>query len=72
MMRKIICLMLTLVLSLSLACPALAAVNSPGSKPPASTPQTGDTIMPFVIMMVVALVALAAVALFSRKAFKKA
>ena len=70
-MKKMICLLLTLVLALSLACPALAATNSP-SKPPASTPQTGDTIMPFVIMMVVALVALVAVALFSRKAFKKA
>lgn len=70
-MKKIICLLLTLVLSLSLACPALAASNSP-SKPPVVTPQTGDTIMPFVIVMVVALVALVAVALFSRKVFKKA
>ena len=70
-MKKIICLLLTLVLSLSLACPALAASNSP-NKPPVVTPQTGDTIMPFVIVIVVALVALVAVALFSRKVFKKA
>ena len=69
-MKKFICLLLTLVITLSLACPALAATNSPSK--PTSTPKTGDTIMPFVIMMVVALVALGAVALFSRKAFKKA
>ena len=41
------------------------------SKPPAVTPSTGDTIMPFVIVMIVALVALVVVALFSRKVFKK-
>ena len=69
-MKKIICLLLTLMLTLSLACPALAATNSPSK--PTTTPATGDTIMPFVIMMVVALVALAAVAVFSRKHFKKA
>ena len=69
--KRIVSLLLTLVLSLSLACPVLAATSSI-SKPPAVTPQTGDTIMPFVIMMVVALIALVAVALLSRKAFKKA
>lgn len=69
-MKKFICLLLTLVLTFALACPALAATNSPSK--PTVTPQTGDTIMPFVVMMVVALVALVAVALFSRKAFKKA
>lgn len=70
-MKKFICLLLTLVLTFALACPALAATNSTPNKPTV-TPATGDTIMPFVVMMVVALVALVAVAIFSRKAFKKA
>lgn len=70
MMRRMICTLLVLVMSLSVACPALAAVGSP-STPPASSPKTGDQIMMYVIIMVVALVALVAVALLSRKAFKK-
>lgn len=66
-MRKMICFLLVLVLSLSLACPALAAVSSTGDIPP-----TGDTqIMMYVMVMVLALVALMAVAMFSRKAFRK-
>ena len=70
MMRKMICFLLVLVMSLSIACPALAAVGSP-TTPPASTPKTGDQIMMYVIIMVIALLALVAVVLFSRKAFKK-
>ena len=70
MMRKMICFLLVLVMSLSIACPALAAVGSP-TTPPASTPKTGDQIMTYVIIMVIALLALVAVVLFSRKAFKK-
>lgn len=70
MMRRIICSLLVLVMSLAVACPALAAVSSP-STPPASTPKTGDQIMMYVIIMAVALLALVAVVLFSRKVFKK-
>ena len=60
-----------LVLSLSLACPALAAVSSPSNTAPGSSPKTGDQIMMYVTVMFVALIALVAVMLFSRKAFKK-
>lgn len=76
MMRRMICFLLVLVFSLSLACPVFAT-NSPGSggtpsyTPPASTPKTGDQIMMYVIIMVIALLALVAVVVLSRKAFKK-
>lgn len=70
MMRRLICFLLVMVMSLSVACPALAAVSSIGGKP-SSNPKTGDEIMMYVIIMVVALVALAAVVLFSRKSLKK-
>jgi len=92
MMRRLICLLLVLVMSLSVACPALAAVRSPGDRPPVtppghrppshrppssgitlpgSNPKTGDQIMMYVIIMVIALLALVAVVLFSRKFLKK-
>lgn len=69
MMRRIICALLVLVMSLSIACPVLAT-GSPVT-PPSSSPKTGDQIMMYVIIMVVALLALVAVVLFSRKMFKK-
>lgn len=71
MMRRIVCFLLVLVLSLSLACPALAATNSPNNYSPDGSPKTGDQIMMYVIIMVIALVALVAVAVMSRKVFKK-
>ena len=72
MMRRMICALLVLVMSLSVACPALADVIDSGpDTPPASSPKTGDQIMMYVIIMVVALLALVAVVLLSRKAFKK-
>lgn len=70
MMKKMICFLLVLAMSLSLACPVLAAPNSPSNKP-SSTPQTGDGIMLYVVIMAVALIALLAVVVFSRKAFRK-
>ena len=71
MMRKVICFMMVMLLSLSLACPALAAVSSPSNTAPSSSPKTGDQIMMYVVVMVIALVALVAVTLCSRKVFKK-
>lgn len=71
MMRRLICFLLVLVMSLSVACPVLAATNSTNNTPPASSPKTGDQIMTYVIIMVIALVALVAVALLSKKVFKK-
>ena len=70
MMRRLICFLLVMVMTLSVACPALA--DSPSGKPSSgSNPKTGDQIMMYVIIMVVALGALVAVLLFSRKFLKK-
>ena len=69
MMRRLICFLLVMVMTLSVACPALA--DSTGNSSPSSNPKTGDQIMMYVIIMVVALVALVAVLLFSRKFLKK-
>ena len=66
MMRRLICALLVLIMSLAVACPALATYT-----PSQDTPKTGDQIMMYVIIMVVALLALVAVVLFSRKLFKK-
>ena len=70
MMRKMICFLMVLVMSLTLACPALAATNSTGNGS-SDIPRTGDGIMLYIVIMAVALVALIAVVMFSRKAFKK-
>ena len=69
MMRRLFCFLLVLMMTLSVACPALA--SSINNTPPASSPKTGDQIMMYVIIMVVALIALVAVVLFSKKVFKK-
>ena len=76
MMRRMICFLLVLVLSFSLACPVLAAVNSPGSGgtpsyTPGDIPKTGDTIMQYVVIMLIALLALIVVIILGRKVFKK-
>lgn len=71
MMRKMICFLLVLVFSLSLACPAFAATNSLPNVSPNGNPKTGDQIMMYVIIMAIALVALVAVVVLSRKVFKK-
>lgn len=75
MMRRMICFALVLMMSLSLACPVLAATNSPSNTPtytpPTDIPKTGDQIMMYVIIMVIALLALMAVVVLSRKAFRK-
>ena len=70
MMRRLICFLLVMVMTLSVACPALA--DSPSGKPSSgSNPKTGVQIMMYVIIMVVALVALVEVLLYSRKFLKK-
>ena len=74
MMRRMICFALVMLMSLSLACPVLATnspSNTPTYTPPADIPKTGDQIMTYVIIMLIALLALAAVVVLSRKAFKK-
>ena len=71
MMRKLICFLLVLVMSLSIACPALAATNSGGNTSSGVTPKTGDQIMTYVIIMIVALAALVAVVLLAKKYLKK-
>lgn len=70
MMRKMICFLMVLVMSLSLACPVLAATGSTGNSS-SDIPRTGDGIMLYIVIMAVALIALVAVAMLSRKAFKK-
>ncbi len=72
MMRRLICFLLVMMMTLSVACPALASnLKSINDTPPSSSPKTGDQIMMYVIIMVVALIALVAVVLFSKKVFKK-
>lgn len=71
MMRKLICFLLVMMMTLSVACPALAATNSGGNTSVGVTPKTGDQIMMYVIIMVVAVVALVAVLLLSKKFLKK-
>lgn len=64
-MRRTVSFLLILALCLSLACPAFAAVASPGEDGPVKwptfdwdNPKTGDIIMMWVIIMVAALAAL--------------
>ena len=63
-MRRMISFLLMLAFCLSLACPAFAAVDSPGEDGPVKwpiwgeNPKTGDIIMMWVIIMVAALAAL--------------
>ena len=75
-MRRAICFMLVLAFCLSLSCTAFAAPVSSAadsgtpSRVPSysgSNPKTGDMIMRWVIIMVLALVALIAVAVCYRK-----
>lgn len=69
MMRRLICFLLVLMMTLSVACPALASSIKDTSV--GVTPKTGDQIMMYVIIMVVAVIALVAVVLLSKKVFKK-
>lgn len=64
-MRRAISFLLLVVFCLSLACPAFAAVDSPGEHGPikwptfsGDNPKTGDIIMMWAVIMVVALAAL--------------
>ena len=71
-MRRMITFLLLVAFCLSLACPAFAAVSSPGESGPTQTPsgdspKTGDTIMMWVAIMVVALAALAVLWVIYRK-----
>ena len=77
-MRRTICFLLILAFCLSLACPAFAAVKSPGEKGPVrwpsswgDNPKTGDIIMFWVLVMVVSLVALGAVYMIYHRKFAR-
>ena len=77
-MRRIISFLLILVFCLSLACPAFAAVQSPGEDGPVKkptfwgdNPKTGDIILFWVLVMVVSLAALFAVYMIYRRKFCK-
>lgn len=71
MMRKLICSLMVMMMTLCAACPVLAASVSGGNSSHGVTPKTGDQIMLYVIIMVVAVIALVAVALLSKKFLKK-
>ena len=73
-MKKMICLVLVLAFCLSLAMPVFAArtpsaadSGTPAKTPSGSNPKTGDMIMLWVAIMLVALMALAAVVICYRK-----
>ena len=76
-MRRMICFLLILAFCLSLACPAFAAVKSPGEDGPShrpskwwgDNPKTGDIILFWVLIMVVAIVALGVMYVIYRKKF---
>lgn len=85
-MKRVISFLLVLVFCFSLACPAFAAVKSPGENGPSHQPQrpdkwyssflgdnpkTGDIIMFWVAVMVVSVVALGAVYMIYRKKFSR-
>lgn len=77
-MRRMISFLLLVVFCLSLACPAFAAVHSPGEHGPVhrpsfggDNPKTGDIIMMWVIIMVVALAALILLLVIYRKKMRK-
>ena len=76
-MRRMISFLLILAFCLSLACPAFAAVNSPGEDGPAKwptfwgdNPKTGDIIAFWVLILVVSLVALCVLFVIYRRKFK--
>lgn len=76
-MKRVICMLLALVLCLSLPIVAFAATNSPannGAAPtvPGSIPKTGDAFAmnTWLIIMVLALLALVVAVMFFRKAQK--
>lgn len=77
-MKRIICMLLVLVLCMYLPCTAFA-VSSPGQSgsaptvPSTDNPKTGDSFAMYtwIIVMVLALLALVAVVIFYRKAMKK-
>ena len=68
-MRRMICFLLILAFCVSLACPAFAAVKSPGEDGPLKNPKTGDIILFWVLVMVVSLAALCAVYMVYRRKF---
>ena len=68
-MKRIVCMLLALVLSLYLPCTAFATSNP---YPSITTPQTGDASMIYtwVVVMVVALLALIVAVVMMRKSKK--
>lgn len=78
-MRRMICFLLVIAVCMSMACPVFAATNSAAdtgkpSQLPSSiggNPRTGDMIMTWVFIMILALLALVVVYLCYRKFARK-
>lgn len=73
-MRSIICVILVMVLCMSMAMPAFAVDKAsvadsgkPSATPSGTNPKTGDIIMMWVVIMLVALLALGVVIFCYRK-----
>lgn len=73
-MRRVICFILVLAMCLSMATTVFAtsAANSPtNNAPTSSNPRTGDMIMRWAFIMVLALLALCVMFVLYRKMFSK-
>lgn len=75
-MKKMICFLLVIVFCVALVCPAYAATASAGdsgtpSTKPGESPKTGDTIMRYVMIMLVSFIGLISVIAIYRKMFTK-
>lgn len=77
-MRRAVCFLLAMLICLSVACPALAAAPSAGEDGPTvrppfdwDNPKTGDIIMRWVLVMVIALAALIVLGVVYYKNFRK-
>lgn len=82
-MKRVLCLILVLVFCLSMACPAFATDSpghggdigggdqpaGPGTGTGVGNPKTGDVIMMWVTVMLIALIALVAAVVVFRKKF---
>ena len=72
MMRRMVCFLLVLMMTLSLACPVLAT-NSPGSggtpsyTPPTDIPKTGDTMVVYAALTTMSGLGLATLGLKKKK-----
>lgn len=71
MMRRVICFLLVLVMCMSMT--VTASANAPSIEKPVvnGNPPTGDIIMKWVVIMILALLALCVMYVLYRKMFKK-